>query len=99
MPKSKAEAEAERAYYNKKLIREGMEEELKKSVSWKQFLQDFMQFVIGNLIGRVLIEKIGTDTLIPNKPVRFIAEVLILATMIMLVHIVIEDVKKMMRRE
>ena len=97
MSKSKAEAEAERAYYNEKLI--GIKEELKKPVSWKQFLQDFMQFVIGNLIGRVLIEKIGTETLITNKPVRFIGEVLILAAMIMLVHIVVEDVKKMMRRD
>lgn len=97
MPKSKAEAE--RAYYNEKLIRKGIKEELKKPVSWKQFLQDFMQFVIGNLIGRVLIEKIGTETLITNKPVRFIVEVLILAVMIMLVHIVVEDVKKTMHRD
>ena len=99
MSKSKAEAEAERAYYNKKLIREGIKEALKKPVSWKQLLQDFLQFVIGNLIGLVLIEKIGTETLITNKPVRFIVEVLILAAMIMLVHIVVEDVKKMMRRD
>lgn len=97
MPKSKAEAE--RAYYNKKLLREGMKEALKKPISWKQLLQVFLHFIIGNLIGLVLIEKIGTETLITNKPVRFIVEVLILAAMIMLVHIVFEDVKKTMRRD
>ena len=84
---SKSKAEQERAYYNKKLIRDGMKDELKKPFSWKNFL-----------IGRRLITMIGTETLITNAAVRFIAEVLILAAMIMIVHLVYAGIKELMQK-
>ena len=62
MPKSKAEQE--RAYYNKKLIRDGMKYELKKPFSWKKFLIEFSQYFIGILIGRRLITMIGTGGIV-----------------------------------
>lgn len=96
MPKSKAEQE--RAYYNKKLIREGIKDELKKPFSWKQFLIEFSQYFIGILIGRRLITMIGTETLITNAAVRFIIEVLILAAMIMIVHLVYAGIKELMQK-
>ena len=96
MPKSKAEQE--RAYYNKKLIQDGMKDELKKPFSWKKFLIEFSQYFIGILIGRRLITMIGTETLITNATVRFIAEVLILAAMIMIVHLVYAGIKELMQK-
>lgn len=96
MPKSKAEQE--RAYYNKKLIQDGIKDELKKPFSWKQFLIEFSQYFLGVLIGQQLIALIGTETLIANAAVRFIAEVLILAAMIMIVHLIFTGIRKLMRK-
>ena len=96
MPKSKAEQE--RAYYNKKLIQDGIKDELKKPFSWKQFLIEFSQYFLGILIGHQLIALIGTETLIANSAVRFIAEVLILAAMIMIVRLIFTGIRKLMRK-
>ena len=95
---SKSQAEQERAYYNQKLIQEGVKEELKKPLSWKQLLIEFLQYFLGILIGRRMIALIGTETLIANSAVRFIVEVLILAAMIMIVHLVFAGIKEMISK-
>ena len=95
---SKSNAEQERAYYNKKLIQDGMKEELKKPLSWKQLLIEFVQYFLGVLIGQRLIVLIGTETLIANSAVRFIVEVLILAAMIMIVRLVFAGIKELLRK-
>lgn len=90
--------EQERAYYNRKLIRDGMKDELKKPYSWKTFGYDFVQFFLGNLLGRLVIDAIGTETLIKNEAVSFIVDVLILTAMILIMHLIFEAVRKKISR-
>lgn len=90
--------EQERAYYNRKLITDGMKDELKKPYSWKTFGYDFVQFFLGNLLGRRVIDAIGTETLIKNEAVSFIVDVLILTAMILIMHLIFEAVRKKISR-
>lgn len=90
--------EQERAYYNRKLITDGMKDELKKPYSWKTFGYDFVQFFLGNLLGRLVIDAIGTETLIKNEAVSFIVDVLILTAMILIMHLIFEAVRKKISR-
>lgn len=90
--------EQERAYYNRELITDGMKDELKKPYSWKTFWYDFVQFFLGNLLGRRVIDAIGTETLIKNEAVSFIVDVLILTAMILIMHLIFEAVRKKISR-
>lgn len=90
--------EQERAYYNRKLITDGMKDELKKPYSWKTFGYDFVQFFLGNLLGRLVIDAIGTETLIKNEAVSFIVDVMILTAMILIMHLIFEAVRKKIHR-
>lgn len=94
----RSKEEQERAYYNRKLITDGMKDELKKPYSWKTFGYDFVQFFLGNLLGRRVIDAIGTETLIKNEAVRFIVEVLIIAAMILVVDLIIAGIRKLLQR-
>lgn len=90
--------EQERAYYNRKLIRDGMKDELEKPYSWKTFGYDFVQFFLGNLLGRLVIDAIATETLIKNEAVSFIVDVMILTAMILIMHLIFEAVRKKISR-
>ena len=93
---SKSKEEQERVYYDQKLIREGVKDELKKQFSWKLFFMDFIQYFLGLFIGRCLIGLIGTEELITSAAGRFIAEVLILAAMIGVVRAVFAGSRKLL---
>ena len=95
---SQSKEEMERAYYNKKLLKESAQDELKNQFTWKSFLTDFIQFFLGIFIGRLLINLIGTETRFPSKIVCFMIDVLILAAMIFLVKAVFYGVGKLLRR-
>lgn len=95
---SQSKEEMERAYYNKKLLKESVHEELKNQLTWKSFFTDFIQFFLGIFIGRLLIDLIGTETRFSNKTSRFIIDVLILAAIILIVKVVCYGVGKLLRR-
>ena len=94
----RSKEEQERAYYNRKLITDGMKDELKKPYSWKTFGYDFVQFFLGNLLGRLVIDAIATEKLIKNEAVSFIVDVLILTAMILIMHLIFEAVRKKIHR-
>lgn len=94
----RSKEEQERAYYNRELITDGMKDELKKPYSWKTFWYDFSQFFLGNLLGRLVIDAIGTETLIKNEAVSFIVDVMILTAMILIMHLIFEAVRKKIHR-
>lgn len=95
---SQSKEEMERAYYNKKLLKESAQDELKNQLTWKSFFTDFIQLFLGIFIGRRLIDLIGTETRFPSKIVCFMIDVLILAAMILVVKAVFYGVGKLLRR-
>lgn len=80
---SKSQAEKERRYYNKKLIKEGFKNEIKKphKIDWK----DIITNCIGISLGLTLTDKIKMDSLIHNSFGRFMAETFIVVAVIIVI--------------
>ena len=95
---SKSNAEQERAYYNKKLIKESLPAEMKNQLSRKSFFRDFAVFFIGGLIGRFVIDLIGAETLFFNKTLRLVIEVLIIAAAITAVKAVFDGTGRLIHK-
>ncbi len=91
------EEKKERKYYNRKLIKDGIKSELKNP--HKINLKEFVYNVIGLFLGFTLINAIGTENIIHNAAGRFVAEVLILASMLLVVRAFIYAADKILKRK
>ena len=69
--------EKERQYYNKKLIKAGFQDEIKKphKIDWADFVTTFLGIFIGLSINRLT----GIETRISNGVLCFLSEILIMA--------------------
>ena len=94
MPDTKEEKE--RRYYNNKLIKEGIRDEMKKPhpINW----MDFLTSVIGTALGFAVCGLIGTETLIRNGAGRFAVNVLIVTAMIAVVKLAAYGITKALRK-
>ena len=86
--------ENEKQYYNNKLIKETLKDEIKEphKFDWKEYVLLFF----GLLLGFIVTNIIGIDQLISNKFLRFTAEVFILFFAIALVNAIALGLKKLM---
>jgi hypothetical protein len=84
----------EKEYYNHKLIKETLKDEIKEHhrFDWKEYVLLFW----GLLLGFIVTNIIGIDQLISNKFLRFTAEVFILFFAIALVNAIALGLKKLM---
>ena len=84
----------EKEYYNHKLIKETLKDEIKEphKFDWKEYVLLFF----GLLLGFIVTNIIGIDQLISNKFLRFTAEVFILFFAIALVNAIALGLKKLM---
>jgi uncharacterized membrane protein len=95
--------ERERKYYNRELVRGSIRDEVTKlgddvdngtyEFPWKNFIIS----TTGTILGLILRDMIGTETLIPNKGLKFCADVVILVVMISLVNLVVIGFSKLLK--
>ncbi len=78
--------EKERQYYNKKLIIQGLKNELKGAP--KISLRELVLTLIGSFIGMAVIDGIGIDGLINNRVAVFLTEAVIIALSIHIVYLI-----------
>lgn len=78
--------EKERQYYNKKLIKQGLKNELKGAP--KISLRELVLTLIGSFIGMAVIDGIGIDGLINNRVAVFLSEAVIIALSIHIVYLI-----------
>ena len=88
--------EEERKHYNRKLIQEGMKDELKKprKFSWT----DLISTIIGCFLGLLLLDFINLEALIPNIFLSFMVSVLIVTAVILVVKIIAYAIEKLIRK-
>jgi hypothetical protein len=86
--------ENEKEYYNKKLIKDTLKEEIKNphKFEWKEAVI----LLLGLIFGYIVTDIIGIDELISNKILRFMAEVFILFIAIAAVNAIAVVFKKLM---
>jgi hypothetical protein len=84
----------EKEYYNHKLIKETLKDEIKEphKFDWKEYVLLFFVLLLGFIVTNI----IGIDQLISNKFLRFTAEVFILFFAIALVNAIALGLKKLM---
>ena len=75
--------EKERRYYNKKLIKEGLKDEIKKP--HKIDLKELISNIIGLFLGMVIYDITGIDGFINNNFVRSILKIAVLVGVLMVV--------------
>lgn len=94
---STTKEEKERRYYNKKLIKDGFRDEMKKPhpIDWK----DMLARVLGCWLGLWLCDLIGTETLIQNSAGRFAVDVLIVCAMIAAAEAIVRLLSKALEKE
>lgn len=93
--------EKEREYYNQKLIKDGIVNGVTQlgddvdNGNYKFPWKNFSISCIGTIIGLTVRDMIGTEALIPNKGLRFCADVVILIITISLVNLIFIGISKL----
>ncbi len=89
--------EQERRYYNRKLIKEEFRNGIKSShkINWI----DLITTTIGCFLGLCLCDAINLDHFITSTPICFILQVLIVASLIMIVKAIINCFAKMQKKQ
>lgn len=93
----KSQAEKEQKYYNKKLIKNSIESEIKKShkIDWKEFITN----CIGIFLGLTLNDKIGIENHFNNFFIVFILEVFIIVAAIIFIKIILNAIFKIVQKK
>ena len=84
--------ENEIQYYNQKLIKDTIKDEIKKpnKFEWKDSVLSFLGLVLGFIVTDI----IGLEELIDNKLLRYTAEIFILVAGITVVNVIAIGLKK-----
>ena len=82
--------EKERQYYNKKLIKQGLKNELKGAP--KISLRELVLTLIGSFIGMAVIDGIKIGKLINNNVAAFLAEAIIIALSVHIIYLIGEKI-------
>ncbi len=92
----KSQAEKERKYYNKKLIKNSIESEIKKShkIDWKEYIND----CIGIFLGLMLNDKIGIENHFNSVFIGFTVDVFIIVAAIIFIKIIFNSILKIVKR-
>ncbi|HAG12346.1 MAG TPA: hypothetical protein DCG49_00610 [Ruminococcus sp.] len=88
--------EKERRYYNKKLIKDGFQNEMKKPLPID--IKDLIARILGCGLGLWLCDLIGTETLIRNNVMRFVVDVLIVSAMLAAAEAVFRLLSRAMKK-
>ena len=92
----KSQAEKEQKYYNKKLIKNSIESEIKKShkIDWKEYIND----CIGIFLGLMLNDKIGIENHFNSVFIGFTVDVFIIVAAIIFIKIILNAILKIVKR-
>lgn len=92
----KSQAEKEQKYYNKKLIKNSIESEIKKShkIDWKEFITN----CIGIFLGLTLNDKIGIENHFNSVFIGFTVDVFIIVAAIIFIKIILNAILKIVKR-
>ena len=91
--------EKEQSYYNRMLLRNSISN-LADDVDNGTYEFPWKNFIIsttGTILGLIIRDMIGTETLISNKGLKFCADVAILVVMITLVNLVVMGFSKLFK--
>ena len=95
--------EREREYYNQKLIKDSIISEISNLAddvdngTYKIPCKNFITNAIGTILGIILCDIIGIETLNLNKGLKFWADVVIFVVMIILANLVVMGFSKLFK--
>lgn len=91
----------EQSYYNRMLLRNSISN-IADDVDNGTYEFPWKNFIIsttGTILGLIIRDMIGTETLIPNKGLKFCVDVAILVVMITLVNLVVMGFSKLLNHK